>query len=116
MGIFATPVIVYVGRHVGVEGQGLGLLGGGYGAVQMAISGSVWLPDGWFGAELLLVLAIAKVVASALTIGSEGSAGDFAPSLAIGGLLGGAFGRAAMLLLNDPNIRPGAFALVGMAV
>lgn len=116
LGIFATPVIVYVGRHVGVEGQGLGLLGGGYGAVQMAISGSVWLPDGWFGAELLLVLAIAKVVASALTIGSEGSAGDFAPSLAIGGLLGGAFGRAAMLLLNDPNIRPGAFALVGMAV
>ena len=116
LGGFATPVIVYVGRHVGVEGQGLGLLGGGYGAVQMAISGSEWLPDGWLGAELLFVLAIAKLIASSLTIGSEGSAGDFAPSLAMGGLLGGAFGRAAALLLNDPSIRPGAFALVGMGV
>ncbi|MGC4068097.1 MAG: chloride channel protein [Polyangiaceae bacterium] len=37
LGAFATPVIVWVGKEVGVEGQGLGLLGGGYGAVQMAI-------------------------------------------------------------------------------
>jgi chloride channel protein, CIC family len=116
LGIFATPVILFVGKHVGVEGQGLGLLGGGYGAVQMAISGSSWLPEGWRGAELLLLLAIAKLFASALTIGSEGSAGDFAPSLAIGGLLGGAFGRTAGLLFQDSRIHPGAFALVGMAV
>lgn len=116
LGIFATPVIVFVGRHIGVQGQGLGLLGGGYGAVQMAISGSPWLPGGWFGAELLLLLAVAKLCAAALTIGSEGSAGDFAPSLAIGGLLGGAFGRAAALLFPASSIQPGAFALVGMAV
>ena len=64
--------------------------------------------------QLLLLLALAKMVASSLTIGSGGSAGDFAPSLAIGGLLGGAFGRAAELLLADPRIDPGAFALVGM--
>jgi CIC family chloride channel protein len=51
-----------------------------------------------------------------LTIGSGGSAGDFAPSLAIGGLLGGAFGRAMQLLLENSNIDPGAFALVGMGV
>ncbi len=38
----------------------------------------------------------------------------FAPSLAIEGLFGGAFGRAAFLLLDDPWIDPGAFALVGM--
>jgi chloride channel protein, CIC family len=49
-----------------------------------------------------------------LTIGSGGSAGDFAPSLAMGGLLGGAFGQAASLLLGDLRIDPGAFALVGM--
>jgi CIC family chloride channel protein len=49
-----------------------------------------------------------------VTIGSGGSAGDFAPSLAIGGLLGGAFGRAAQIWV-DPAIDPGAFALVGMA-
>jgi CIC family chloride channel protein len=114
LGIFATPVIVWVGHEVGVEGQGLGLLGGGYGAVQMAISGSRWLPGGWLGVQLLVLLAIAKLLAASLTIGSEGSAGDFAPSLAIGGLLGGAFGRAAALLLDDPRIEPSAFALVGM--
>ena len=32
----------------------------------------------------------------------------------IGGLFGGAFGRAAQMLLNDPHIQPGAFALVAM--
>jgi CIC family chloride channel protein len=34
--------------------------------------------------------------------------------MVMGGLFGGAFGRAAQLLLHDPRIDPGAFALVGM--
>jgi len=59
-------------------------------------------------------LSVAKLFAASLTIGSGGSAGDFAPSLAMGGMIGGAFGRAAQLLLHDPSIQPGAFALVGM--
>src|SRR5262249_37384705 len=45
---------------------------------------------------------------------SGGSAGDFGPSLVIGGIFGGTFGRIAGLLLHDPRIDPGAFALVGM--
>ena len=53
-------------------------------------------------------------MAASLTIGSGGSAGDFAPSLAMGGLLGGAFGQACQLMLGDPRIDPAAFALVGM--
>jgi CIC family chloride channel protein len=114
LGAFCTPIIVLVGNRVGTAGQGLGILGGGYGAVQMAISGSHWLPSGWSAVELLLLLSIGKLFASSLTIGSGGSAGDFAPSLAIGGLFGGAFGRAAQLLIHDPRIDPGAFALVGM--
>jgi CIC family chloride channel protein len=65
---------------------------------------------------LLVALALAKGLAASLTLGSGGSAGDFAPSLAIGGLCGGAFGRAAQLLLHDPRLQPGAFALVGMGV
>jgi len=78
------------------------------------LTGAAWLPGGWGAVQLLLFLALAKVVAASLTIGSEGSAGDFAPSLAIGGLLGGAFGRGVQLLVDDPRIDPGAFALVGM--
>jgi CIC family chloride channel protein len=68
----------------------------------------------WHGVGLIAALALAKALATALTVGSGGSAGDFGPSLVIGGLIGGAFGRAVQLLLDDPRIDPGAFALVGM--
>jgi CIC family chloride channel protein len=91
------------------------LLGGGYGSAQLAISGAEWLPGGWRGIELLVLLGTAKIVATSLTVGSGGSAGDFGPSLVIGGVFGGAFGRAAQLFVHDPRIDPGAFALVGMA-
>jgi chloride channel protein, CIC family len=114
LGIFCTPLIMFFGYRVGAEGQGLGLLSGGYGAVQMAITGSPWLSEGWGAVELLLLLCAGKLIAASLTIGSGGSAGDFAPSLVLGGLFGGAFGRAAALLLHDPRIDAGAFALVGM--
>ncbi len=114
VGLLATPMLLFVGWRIGTPGQGLGILGGGYGAAQAALSGAQWLPSGWHGVELLLLLCAAKLVASAFTIGSGGSAGDFAPSLVLGGILGGAFGRAAQLLLHDPSIDPGAFALVGM--
>lgn len=114
MGLFCVPIIVFVGWRVHQPGQGIGLFGGGYGAVQIAISGSPWLPGGWAGAGLLLLLCLAKICASSLTIGSGGSAGDFAPVLAIGGLFGGAFGRAVQILSGDPRIDAGAFALVGM--
>jgi CIC family chloride channel protein len=114
VGVFCVPIIVFVGWRLAQPGQGLGLLGGGYGAVQVAITGADWLPLGWTGAALLLFLCLAKILSSSLTIGSGGSAGDFAPALVIGGLFGGAFGRVAQLLLHDPRIDPGAFALVAM--
>jgi len=114
LGLFTVPTLIYFGWRTGLPGQGLGLLSGGYGVAQRAITGAEWLPAGWAGVELLLLLCVAKLVAASLTIGSGGSAGDFAPSLVLGGIFGGAFGRAAQLLLNDPSIDPGAFALVGM--
>ncbi len=114
VGVFCVPIVVLVGWRLGQPGQGLGLLGGGYGAVQVAITGASWLPLGWTGAVLLLFLCLAKIMSSSLTIGSGGSAGDFAPAMVIGGLFGGAFGRVAQLLLHDPRIDPGAFALVAM--
>jgi CIC family chloride channel protein len=115
LGLVITPALWLVGSHIDAPGQGLGILGGGHGAAQVAITGAAWLPGGWRGVELLLLLCAGKLVASALTIGSGGSAGDFAPSLALGALLGGAFGRAAQLIAPAAGIDPGAFALVGMA-
>jgi CIC family chloride channel protein len=114
VGVVAVPIILFVGWKLAQPGQGVGLLGGGYGAVQIAITGASWLPVGWSGAALLFGLCLAKIATSSLTIGSGGSAGDFAPALVIGGLFGGAFGRAAQMLLGDPHIDPGAFALVAM--
>lgn len=89
------------------------LLGGGYGVAQVALidpPGSAWA---WAGAMLLL--AALRVLATGLTVGSGGSAGDFAPSLVIGALVGAAVGTAAKTFTGDPSIHPGAFALVGMA-
>jgi CIC family chloride channel protein len=114
LGVFCVPIILFVGWRLAQPGQGVGLLGGGYGAVQVAITGAAWLPTGWSGAGLLLFLCFAKIVASSLTIGTGGSAGDFAPALVIGGLFGGAFGRVAQMVTGDPRIDAGAFALVAM--
>ena len=85
LGICVTPVVVLVGPYIGRAGQGLGIFGGGYGAAQVAITGADWLPLGWQGVELLLMAALVKVVATSLTVGSGGSAGDFGPSLVMGG-------------------------------
>jgi CIC family chloride channel protein len=114
VGALGTAIIVLSERSGGVEAAGLGVFGGGYGTLQAALTGVPGLPAGWTVVALFVGLAAAKLAASALTIGSGCSAGDFAPSLVIGGLLGAAFGHAAALLLGDDSIRPLAFALVGM--
>ena len=59
------------------------VLGSGYGMMQAALYGKVAL---W----IMLVVALAKIVATSLTISSGGSGGVFAPSLVIGAMLGGA--------------------------
>lgn len=114
VGVLAAVAIVLIGPRLGAPGQGFGILGGGYGAAQIAITGGGWLPTGWRAVELLVLLGALKMLVTSLTVGTGGSAGDFGPSLVIGGLFGGAFGRAAQLLFHDPRIDPGAFALVGM--
>ncbi|WP_235879964.1 chloride channel protein [Polyangium aurulentum] len=115
LGLLATAVLLFLAsRHILPVGQGLGVLGGGYGAAQLAITGASWMPEGVGAVEFLTVLVLFKLVAASLTIGTGGSAGDFAPSLALGGLVGGAFGRALQLIVDDPRLDPGAFALVGM--
>jgi chloride channel protein, CIC family len=63
----------------------------------------------------LVVLCIAKVLATSVTIGSGSPVGTFAPSLFLGATLGGAIGHAAALAAPSAGIQPGAYALVGMA-
>src|SRR5262249_3532670 len=63
LGIVAVPAVMLVGSAIGVPGQGLGLLGGGYGAAQLAITGGPLLPEkSWRAVEILLLLSGAKAV------------------------------------------------------
>jgi chloride channel protein, CIC family len=84
------------------------VLGVGYGWLQQAM-------DGHLTVQFMITIAVLKILATSLTIGSGGSGGVFAPSLVIGGLAGGAIGTTLhhMLPLWFPH--PAAFVLVGMA-
>jgi CIC family chloride channel protein len=115
LGALCVPTLWIFSHYTGQRGQGLGILGGGYGAAQLAISGAPWLGSGWGAVQLLLILGVCKLFAASLTIGTGGSAGDFAPSLALGAIFGGAFGYAVKMVWADPRLDPGGFALVGMA-
>ena len=84
------------------------VLGSGYGMVQAALYGKVAL---W----VMLLVAIAKIIATSLTISSGGSGGVFAPSLVIGAMLGGAFGASAEMLFPTLVHDPRAYVLIGMA-
>jgi len=71
------------------------------------------LGSGWPVALTLLVLLVAKLFASVVTIGSGSAVGTFSPSLFTGAALGGAVGAIAVELFGMRS--PTGFALVGMA-
>ena len=96
------------------------VLGRGYGTINLALteklhfSGRHAVPE--LTILLLLGLAAAKLLATALTAGSGGSGGMFTPSLCFGALVGSAYGYSAHLLW--PHLvseHYGAYAAVGMA-
>ena len=72
------------------------------------------LPVGYKGFALLLGVAVAKMLATTCTVSSGGSGGIFAPTLFIGGFIGGAFGILFHELAPGICAQPGAFVLVGM--
>ncbi|TRO53132.1 chloride channel protein [Candidatus Bathyarchaeota archaeon] len=86
---------------------GYGILGTGYEGIDQAILGN--LPFG-----LLLTLGIVKMLSTSLTVGSGSSGGIFAPSLYIGGMIGGALGLLLVHLPFAPS-ESFVFILVGMA-
>jgi len=91
-------------------GYGYDILGMGYGIIQSAIDGNIAF-------EILVLLVLAKIIATSFTISSGGSGGVFAPSLVIGAMLGGAFGIAAHALFPGVigELQSTSFVLIGMA-
>jgi CIC family chloride channel protein len=109
----ALPTVLGSGDHLppipGIEREPIAdLLRGGIGGFGPTENALV-------AAGLLLVLVVAKLVATAFTIGTGNSAGSFAPAIFMGAALGTAFGNVAATLLPNQEVAPGAFALVGMA-
>ena len=65
--------------------------------------------------SLLAVLCIGKIAATSLTIAAGGSGGAFMPSLFIGATLGAGYAEFMSRFWTATTLRPGAFAVVGMA-
>jgi len=100
-----------------IAGLGVGLVGlalpqvlsDGYATIGKILNNDT------FPVWTLLLLLIAKIILTPLSIGGGFYGGVFAPSLFLGATLGAAFGMVAQQLIPSLGIQPAAFAMVGMA-
>ncbi|MDG4476657.1 chloride channel protein [Thiovibrio frasassiensis] len=83
------------------------VMGDGYHYLEVVLSGQGVL---W----VMGLLIFLKIAATALTLGSGGAGGVFAPALFIGGVTGGSFGAIAHYLLPQYTANSGAYAAVGI--
>lgn len=84
------------------------VLGGGHDTAYAALGGQLSL-------GVLLLLAVAKLAATALTAGSGNAGGLFTPSLFFGAVVGGAYGTLVHQAWPGATAGAGAYAAVGMA-
>lgn len=94
------------------------VLGLGYGFLQILINGNLAQVNitGMALPLFLILVAVVflKIIATAFTVGSGGSAGVFAPSLVIGGFVGAAFWMIVNALLPGWIPIPAPLVVVGM--
>jgi CIC family chloride channel protein len=83
------------------------VLGVGYEYVDQALNGGLLL-------RMLIVLCLAKLVATIVSYASGNAGGIFAPSLYLGAMAGGTVGVLVHRFAPFPTGDPGAYALVGM--
>lgn len=96
------------GFLVGCIGLGLpGVMGAGYETMDAALHDQ-------YGWQMLLLLLVAKFVATLLCFSSGTPGGMFAPTLFMGATLGGAVGLLLGNLPGMPEVAGSAYVLVGM--
>ena len=83
------------------------VLGVGYQTTDLALWNSLSL-------QLLLMLIVAKTVATAITLASRFGGGVFSPALYLGALTGSAFGHIATALFPTISSSDGLYAILGM--
>ncbi len=83
------------------------VMGDGYEYIENTLAGNgiVWV---------MLALVFLKSIATAITLGSGGAGGVFAPALFIGAVIGGAFGGVVHYFLPEYTASLGAYATVGI--
>lgn len=85
------------------------ILGMGYGWIQLTMTPQI----GW-SLGFIVLLALLKVLATSLSIGSGGSGGVFAPGLFIGGMIGAALWVGLHNIAPHMPVTPVPFVVVGM--
>ena len=96
------------GLAVGVMGYFVPeVMGVGYNHVEKVFNGDIVL-------KVVVLLAVLKIVATAVCYASGNAGGIFGPALFIGAMMGGAVGSVAHALFPNYTAGPGAYALVGM--
>ena len=83
----------------------------GYGWVQLGMRSDTLLAMPLW---VILILPLAKIVATSLSIGSGGSGGIFAPGMVVGGMLGASLWRLGHGVLPYMPQQPTAFVIIGM--
>jgi CIC family chloride channel protein len=83
------------------------IMGDGYNYIKDVLAGNgvMWV---------MFVLIFLKIIATAVTLGSGGSGGVFAPALFIGAVLGGAYGSVVHHFFPTVTASSGAYAAVGL--
>lgn len=82
--------------------------GNGYEAINLVLGGSMSIP-------MMLVLLLAKPLATTASVSSGSPGGVFTPSLFLGTVLGGSLGTLLESACGPAVGPPGSYALVGMA-
>ncbi len=83
------------------------VMGDGYKFIEEVLAGHGMV-------SVLLALIFLKSIATAITLGSGGAGGVFAPALFIGAVIGGAYGGIMHSLLPESTATAGAYATIGI--
>jgi chloride channel protein, CIC family len=106
VGMLALGILIYAlfrsAGHYYVEGVG-------YSTIQAVLIGGLTLPS------LLILLFVAKLCATSISLGSGSSGGIFSPSLFMGATIGGAFGALLTAVHPFEGVTATTSAIVGMA-
>ncbi|MCD4655583.1 chloride channel protein [bacterium] len=107
------PIPEYLKTSVGMFGVGMIIIffphcfGNGYETITLALQDNVSI-------LFLLLLIPMKTIATSLSLGAGGSGGILAPSLFLGAVTGGAFGKLSHAIFPNTCATSGAYAMVGM--